>query len=102
MTLSQSPSSSPSPFSLSLMDYLKRTYIYDIDHIKLLLENENNIEGKDYDGNTCFILVCMSGHTETVKLLLERGVNIHEKNNDGETGFMEACKKNILKLLNYC
>ncbi|KAH8598551.1 hypothetical protein B0O99DRAFT_457043, partial [Bisporella sp. PMI_857] len=53
--------------------------------VKLLLEQEAEIEAKDNDGQTPLSLAAKFGNKATVKLLLEQSAEIETKDNNGRT-----------------
>ena len=62
--------------------------------VKLLLENEADINLKDIDGCTALMMACYYSNysnVETVKLLLENNADPNLKNNNGRNALMIAC-----------
>src|ERR1700722_14815966 len=62
--------------------------------IKLLLENEAELDCKDHDGFTVFLQAAKHGwHSAVVKLLLENKADPDSKDKDGRTGLSWAVEK---------
>jgi ankyrin repeat protein len=72
------------------------------DIVKLLIDNNFNIDEEAMGHTTGFHLACQNGCVDIVKLLLSEYVNITIKNGYGYTGFQLACvcnHKSIIYLL---
>ena len=73
-----------------------------IDIVKLLIENNADINAIDYQGATGFYMACQEGHYKIVKHLIYKGVDITQVSSKGHTGLSFACAKNhtdIIELL---
>lgn len=65
----------------------------DVHVVRLLIEKfPDQINAKDHDKDTPFILASNMGHKKIVTMLLEQPkIAINAQGNDGMTGFMHAC-----------
>ena len=74
-----------------------------VEVIKVLLENNANIEATDNSERTSLILATLYGHIKTVKLLLDAGANIEAAGRNRQTSLITAASNNgrirILKIL---
>lgn len=62
-----------------------------IEIANLLLERCDNVDAKDFNGDTPFYLCCAGNYIEIVKLLLDKGVDINAKDSNGTTPILIAC-----------
>jgi ankyrin repeat protein len=60
------------------------------DVIKVLIENNADINQQNIDGETCFHEAVESGRFKTVKLLIEYGANVNLKDKNGNTALHMA------------
>ncbi len=70
--------------------------------VKLLLENNADIESRDNNGWTALSHAASRGHEAVVKLLLENNADIESRNNNGKTALSYAAlmgHKAVVKLL---
>jgi ankyrin repeat protein len=59
--------------------------------VRLLLEHEANVDGKDDRGNTPLHYACKNGRTAMARWLVENGASIHFQNDEGFTPLHYAC-----------
>ncbi|RZC38488.1 uncharacterized protein BDFB_007813, partial [Asbolus verrucosus] len=70
--------------------------------VKLLLDNNADVNAASNDGFTPFYAACQNGHYEVVKLLIINNVDINAATNNGVTPFYAACQNGhceVVKLL---
>ncbi|CAC5359841.1 unnamed protein product [Mytilus coruscus] len=70
--------------------------------VKLLLENNAEVDVKDADGSTPLHLACHKGNTRIVSALLHNNANVDVKDSFGKTSVYTACSENnerVLQLL---
>ena len=70
-----------------------------VDDVRKLLRDFDNINFKDAYGRTPLMAAVKSGNTATVNLLIKSGANVNAKNEKGRTVLMKATKVAIVKLL---
>ena len=70
-----------------------------VDDVRKLLRDFDNINFKDAYGRTPLMAAVASGNTETVNLLIKSRANVNAKNEEGRTVLMQATKVAIVKLL---
>jgi ankyrin repeat protein len=63
---------------------IESSYENNIETIKLLIDNNVNINAKNNKGNTALINAS-NNNFEIVKLLIDSGVNVNDTNNKGES-----------------
>ena len=74
----------------------------DLEQIKLLINNNMDINQFDKDGYTPLYIACMFGYLEIVRLLLDHGASINKCTEHGYTSLYIACcngEVEIIKLL---
>lgn len=55
--------------------------------MRLLLENDSDIEASDANGNTALLLAARYEHKEVVRLLLKNGADVEASDENGQTAF---------------
>jgi serine/threonine-protein phosphatase 6 regulatory ankyrin repeat subunit B len=68
--------------------------------VRLLLENNADINIKTSEGATALMISAANGHTEVVKLLLEKGADASLRNEKGKSAADVAANEEIRILLN--
>jgi uncharacterized protein len=71
-----------------------------IEIVRLLLENNADVDIKTDLGATALMIAAANGHTEIVRLLLEKGANASLRNSNGKTAADVAANEEIRSLLN--
>lgn len=87
-----------------MSDLIEACLIGDLEKVKVLIENNPDIEKRDEAGETAFTTACLNENNdnnsvEIVKLFLKKNVNLESKNLDGETGFHSACVAGAIRIV---
>jgi len=74
-----------------------------LDLIKLLLKNSNNVDinQKNNEGDTFLHISCLNEDLELFKLLLENGSNINERNNKDKNVLHYSCKLGSTDIIHF-
>ena len=77
-------------------------YFRDIDNLKELLKNEENVDNTDSSGHTAMHYAAAGGCRECIEVLLEADANIDIQDNNGTTPLMIAIKGDAGNLRYFC
>ena len=73
--------------------------------VQLLIDNGAELEIKDNDGNTPFMISASTNGIESMKILIKYNINLNEINNNYETALIQAvkygCYESVQILINY-
>ncbi|CAG8399175.1 unnamed protein product [Penicillium salamii] len=72
-----------------------------VDIIESLLDRSEDIETRDYSGNTALHLAAQEGHMTASKILCERGASCEAKNDNGKTALIRAASHGNLELFEW-
>ncbi len=72
---------------------------YDMETIKFALDNNANVNLKDWENNSAFILAAESDNYDLTKLFLEYGANVNDRGEDGVTALMLAVDNNNIEMV---
>ena len=67
--------------------------------VQLLIDNGAELEIKDNDGNTPFMISASTNGVESMKILMKYNINLNEINNNYETGLLQAAKYGYYEII---
>jgi ankyrin repeat protein len=76
------------------MDYLLfyAVTIGDIEIVKILLENDADVNSESFDGVPCIIQACFDGDLDMIMFLLDHGADIDDRDCDGYVPLSASCE----------
>ncbi|CAG8274418.1 unnamed protein product [Penicillium salamii] len=72
-----------------------------VDIIESLSDRSEDIEKRDYSGNTALYLAAQEGHTAASKILCDRGASCEAKNDTGQTALSGVASQGNLELFEW-